>query len=267
MAIVYYSTQQLEQEVLSHASSDELLALTRIFSPDATSAQNPKVLAGTICEAGGHKIGNLLRGGQGVPYIELLHDVAELLKVGGLQSLRTITSNGLTTAEMDARALNPVLIKEVASNCKRQIEAFVHSHEREVLSKFTQDAYQRMSAKQRLEVDKQLRELAKKTPGVSMRGIGTSAAVLAAASVSGFAPYLLLSTVISTVTGGVAGFGVYTAASSALHILLGPPGWAALGGAAIYKFGGPNQQKCLKALLAIALLRGRLEQSSVTLIR
>lgn len=264
--IVYYSTQQLEQEVLNRANSEELLAITRIFSPDAKSAESPKTLARTICEAGGQSIANWIRS-QGVPYTELLHDVAELLKVGALQPLKTITPNGLTVAEMDARALNPVLTNEVANNCKWQLEAYVHHHEREILNKFTQDAYQRMSAEHRLEVDKQVRELAKKTPGLSMGGLGTSAALLAAASVSGFAPYLLLSTVISTVTGGVAGFGVYTAASSVLHMLLGPPGWAALGAAAIYKFGGPNQQKCLKALLAIALLRGRLEQSAVIVMR
>ena len=160
MTIVYYSTQQLEQEVLSGANSEELLAVTRIFSPEAKSAESPKALAATVCEAGGHTVGNWLRN-QGVPYTELLHDVAELLKVGALQPLKTITSSGLTVAEMDARALNPVLAKDVASNCKWQLEAYVHHHEREVLNKFTQDAYQRMSAEQRLEVDKQLRELAK----------------------------------------------------------------------------------------------------------
>lgn len=266
MSIVYYSTQQLEQEVLNRANSEELLAITRIFNPDAKSAETPKTLARTICETGGQSIANWIRS-QGVPYTELLHDVAELLKVSALQPLKTITPNGLTVAEMDARALNPVMANEVASNCKWQLEAYVHHHEREVLNKFTQDAYQRMSAEQRLEVDKQLQELAKKTQGISIGRIGTSAALLAAASASGFAPYLLLSTVISTVSGGLAVFSVYTAASSALHLLLGPPGWAALGATAIYKFGAPNQQKCLKAMLAIALLRGRLEQSAVRLIR
>jgi uncharacterized protein YaaW (UPF0174 family) len=266
MAIVYYSTQQLEQKVLSRATAEELLAVTRIFNPEASSAGTPKSLAATICGAGGSSMGNLLRS-QGVPYTELLHDVAELLKVGTLQSLKIIRSSGLTVAEMDARVLNPIVANEVSSNCKGQLEAYVQHHEREVLNKFAQDAYQRMSAEQRLEVDKQIRELAKKTPGFSMAGIGTSAALLAAASVSGFAPYLLLSTVISTVSGGAAIFGVYTAASSALHLLLGPPGWAALGAAAIHKFGSPDQQKCLKASLAIALLRGKLEQSTIRVIR
>lgn len=199
-----------------------------------------------------------------MPYTELLYDVAKVLKVGALQPRDMTTSNGLCIAEMDARALNPVLSKEVACDCKRQIDAYVHLHEREILNKFKQDAYQQMSPTERLEVDKQLKELAK-TPGISIGGIGTSAAVLAGASVSGFAPYLLLSTVISTASGGMAGFGVYTAASSALHVLLGPPGWAALGAAAIYKFTGPDQQKCLKALLAIALLRVKVEKSVIRL--
>lgn len=262
MAVVYYSTQELERHVLIHASSDELLTITQIYAPSVKSALSLKDLTSSICEGGGHTVGNWLRS-QGVPYSELLHDVAEILKVDGLQPLKAITSTGLTAAEMDARALNPVLSPDAASNCKWQVEAYVEHHERAVLKKFAEAAYRQMSDEQRIQVDKQVRELARKTPGISMGGLGASAALLAAAGVSGFAPYLLLSTIISTVTGGIAGFGVYTAASSALHMLLGPPGWTALGAAAIYKAGGPNQQKCLKAVLAIALLRGRFERNAV----
>lgn len=266
MAIVYYSTHELERQVLGHASQDERLAITQIYTPLAKSALSSKELTSSICEGGGHAVGNWLRS-QGVPYSELLHDVAEMLKVDDLQSLKAITSTGLTAAEMDARALNPVLASDAASNCKWQVESYVQRHEQAVLRKFAEDAYRQMSDKQRIQVDKQVRELAGKTPGISMGGLGTSAAFLAAAGVSGFAPYLLLSTVISTVTGGIAGFGVYTAASSALHMLLGPAGWTALGATALYKAGGPNQQKCLKAVLAISLLRGRLEQAAARLAR
>jgi uncharacterized protein YaaW (UPF0174 family) len=254
------------QQVLNHADQDELLTIAKIFNPEAKSPSSPNEIGEKICEAGGHVIGNWLRS-QGVPYTQFLSDVAKFIKIDTAQSLNAISPNGLKLAEMDARALNPTLNSDVSSNCKWQVDDFIVRQEQEILKKFTENIYQHITPEQKIEVDKRIRDFAKTAPGISTRGLGTSAAFIAAASAGGFAPYMLLSTVISTVTGGMAGFGVYTAASSALHVLIGPAGWAALGAAAIYKIGGPNQQKCLKAALAIALLRGKLEQTTLQVIR
>lgn len=262
MATAFYTTAHFGHDPLKRATPQELLAITQIFAPDIKVPKSPEELLATMCSAGGHSVGNWLRN-QGVPYSELLHDVAATLKIQSIQPLKSILQTGLTIAEMDARVLNKNVSPLVANSWIPELNSYCLHHENQIVSQFTLDTYNRLTQEQRAEVDKQLAELAKKNPTFSAKGLTTTAAVLAAASTSGFVPYMLLSTVISTTTAGIAGFGIYTTASSILHILLGPPGWAALGVAAIYKLGGPDQTRCLKAVLAIAMLRGRLQSQPV----
>lgn len=255
----YYSTRAIALGVLPIASPDELLAMTQVFEPEARIAQSAERLTATICAAGGHAVGNWIRS-QGVPYTELVHDVAKTLKVGGVQPLKALTMTGLTISEMDERALSALVDSSVVRTWHWPLDDYMLRHEHEILKKFMVDSYQRMSPTQRAEVDRKVAELAKELPGSGIAGLTSSAAFLVVANAGGFATYMLMSSVISTLTVGLAGFGVYTAAASILHVLLGPPGWAALGVAAIYKLGGPNQQQCVKSVLAIAMLRSRLDR-------
>lgn len=92
-------------------------------------------------------------------------------------------------------------------------------------------------------------------------GVAGVSAALVVANLSGFALYTAASTSLAAVA-GAAGvtlpFVVYTTMSSALSVLTGPFGWAALGGLLIYKLGGPNYMKTIPAVLAIAAIRARL---------
>ncbi|WP_354328744.1 hypothetical protein [Undibacterium sp. GrIS 1.2] len=251
---------------MSKITDDERLELSRIFNVEMKLPDKPEQLAEKICSSGGHAIGNWLRN-QGLPYAELIFDVATSLKIENIVSPKNITSYGLSISEMDSRAYNNVVNSEIAKSWQIPLNAYIQHHEQEILKKFLMDTYQRMTPEQKREVDRKVQEIAKELPGANIGGLTTSAALMTLASVGGFAPYILLSTVISTVTAGLAGFGVYTAASSMLHLLLGPVGWTALGVSAIYKFGGPNQQQCLKAVLAISMLRSKLGQASVASLR
>lgn len=262
MANATYSTTQFGVEPLRKAAPDELLAITRLFSDELKNSKSPEDLMESLCSAGGHSVANWLRS-QGVPYSEVLYDVAKALKIADIQPLTRILQTGLTIAEMDARVLDDRVSAQVSRSWVPLLTSYCLELEHKIVSQFSQDTYNRLAPEQRAEVDRRLTELATNGTTSSTKGLTTAAALMAAAGTSGFAPYMLLSTVISTTTFGVAGFGVYTAASSMLHILLGPPGWAALGVTAIYKLGGPNQTRCLKAVLAIAMLRNRLGSQSI----
>jgi uncharacterized protein YaaW (UPF0174 family) len=67
-----------------------------------------------------------------------------------------------------------------------------------------------------------------------------------------------MSSVLSTISLGTLGFGAYTAASSALSLVLGPVGWIALGAAGIYAFGKPELGKTIPLVATVAMIRQRL---------
>lgn len=259
MVTPYYSTSDLGQNVLSRASNDELLALTRIFNEKAQVPKSSKDLTAEICMAGGHAVANWLRS-QGVAYSELLHDVASMLKVDGVEPLDEVTASGLSVADMDKRAFSAAVTANVTRTWHCPLDNYMLHHEQAIVRKFMADSYQRMTPAQRAEVDRKVHEIAETLLGSGIKGLSASAAFLVVANAGGFATYMLMSTVISTLTVGIASFGVYTAAASVLHVLLGPPGWAALGLTAVYKLGGPNKQQCVKAVLALAMLRCRLSE-------
>lgn len=258
MSVVYYSSRDVAQHVLPAAEPDELFALTRLFDESATTALAPPEIASRIMSAGGHAIGNWIRG-QGVPYTQLLFDTAKSVKCPGTETATSPDTLGLTVSEMDARVLDARVNSDVSQTWRGPIEEYVHRQEQELLKKIVVDTYERMSAQQRVEVDRRVVELAGQLSGSGVKGLTTSAAFLVVANAGGFATYMLMSTVIGTLTAGLAGFGMYTAAASALSVLLGPAGWTALGLAAVYKLGGPSPQRRLKAVVTIAMLRARLD--------
>lgn len=262
MSVIHYSSRDVAEHVLPAAGSDELLALTQLFDESATAPLAPSELAQKIMSAGGHVVGNGLRG-QGVPYTTLLYDTAKSVKCPEVEPPNTLTSTGLTIAEMDERALDARVNSGVSQSWQVPIEKYVDRQEQELLKKIMLDTYDRMSDQQKAEVDRRVIELAGQLPGSGIKGLTASAAFLVVANAGGFATYMLMSTVIGTLTAGLAGFGMYTAASSALSVLLGPAGWTALGLAAIYKLGGPSPQRRLKAVVTIAMLRARIHSVGI----
>lgn len=193
---------------------------------------------------------------QGIPYSELLYDVAGHLKISAIEPLDKLTTSGLTIAEMDKRAMQGIVSPDVSRSWREPLNRYILGLEQEILKKFMSDSYGNMSAAERMRIDEQVAELGKTLPGTGVLGLSGAAAFMVVANAGGFATYILMSSVISALTVG-AGFGLYTAAASTLNVLLGPVGWAALGIASAYKLGGPDAQACVKAVLALAMLRGR----------
>lgn len=261
MSYPFYSSYLLQQDVLKKAAPEELLTITRIFNEKAETPLTLNHLADEILKAGGNSIANKLRG-HGVPYAELLFDTAKTLKIDDSQSLNSLTSTGVSVDEMDRRIFNPVVSSDVTATWKSALEAYLVRKEKEIISKFIEDAYSRMSPEQRQDIDSQVQKLAEQLPGKNLKGLGSSAALLLVANAGGFATYMLMSTVISTLTLGAASFTVYTAASTALSVVLGPVGWTALGLATVYKLASPNQRKSLEAVVGVVMIRGRLSASN-----
>ena len=152
MTKTYYSSKALTQDVLSHITEDERLEITRIFNQEAKSADRPADLGEKICAAGGNAIGNWLRS-QGLPYTELIFDIATSLKVEKTVSPNDITSYGLSISEMDSRAFNRAVNADIAQSWRAPLQAYILHHEEEILKKVLIDTYQRMSPEQKIEVD------------------------------------------------------------------------------------------------------------------
>ena len=103
-----YSFVDLHTQVIPTATSEERLALTRVFDAKANSPLSQVELAEQVCRNGCNGIANALRGGLGVPYIEVLSDTVRDLKIKKVASLFDMTSSGLTLGEMDARYNDPL---------------------------------------------------------------------------------------------------------------------------------------------------------------
>ena len=234
----YYSINVLAGR-LATTTPEDGLALTRIFDEDAASAMTPPKLAAAISGAGGHSIANVLRGGQGVSYCEVLHDVANSVGVPNVEPLDAITTAGVTVNEMDRRMSGGVAV-EVAHNWRHRLDGYISRCERAVLDRVLADSYKRLSTEQRSEIDRRVSEIANTLPDRGIANLAGPAAFIAVANAGGFATYMLMSSVISVATLGAASFGAYTAASSILHVVIGPAGWAALGVAAAYRLGAPQ---------------------------
>lgn len=174
-----------------------------------------------ISTAGGHTIANLFRGGKGVPYREIVWDVASHVKVK------------LSPVDTIATAEGKIAAKQLKI----------------ILEKLTEE--------QRRELAENLEREAKKH-GKSFTKEGGALAALTAAQLSGFGVYLAASTIVGAITsflGFTLPFAFYTTMSSVISVVIGPIGWAGLGIAAVYKVGSPNVKKLLPAVLFIAAER------------
>ncbi|RYH29326.1 MAG: hypothetical protein EON54_22600, partial [Alcaligenaceae bacterium] len=205
--------------MLSRSSEDEILQLTRLSQKDAHKPMTPAAVRDEIRRNAGHAIANFTRG-EGVPYTEVLLDVANALKVSNVSTLGAITSKGVTLAEMDARLLLKQMDSLIAARWRLNVAKDVFAVEKAVLAKFMADAYALMTPEQKSEVDKKVLELTSGLAGSGLRGLSASAAFMAVANAGGFATYMSMSSVISALSFGTAAFGVYTAVSSVLSIFL-----------------------------------------------
>lgn len=252
-----YSFIELGGQLIPNASSEEKHALTKIFSPQATSSLGNEPLAEAICRNGGNGIANLFRG-HGVAYLELLFDTAKLMKIEPASSITSMTKHGVSLAEMDARYFKPGLDAMNQIFWRDELGKFTLTSEKAILSKVATEIYSNMTSDQKKIVDRKIQEIAQTIPGQRLSGIGTASALVILGNLGGFATYTLMSSIISSITLGSVGFGVYTFASSALSVLLGPIGVIGVGAAAIYNFAEPDERRSLQAVATIAMIRQRL---------
>lgn len=212
--------ESLELEaLLTAATGQERANLAAILKlPESTSAA---VLAEGLGKAGSHIVGALVRGGRGVPYHEVVRDVAAKLKLPNLA--------------------------ETATTCQR---------ERQILTAAFEKILAQASPEQRQAI---LAELAS-TPGGPL-GVGAGTAALVVANLSGFALYTAASATLAAVTGAVGltlPFATYLGLSSVIATVTGPVGWAALGVWAVASLGGANYKKTIPAVILVGTVRTRL---------
>ncbi len=242
--------------ILINAKDEERLALSKIINEKTSIALDPKALLISILNAGGHGIFNTIRG-KGISYAELLYDACSIAKVNNLTKLYSPIHEGISLNSLDL--VGSTLAQSITEDVRATITLNrVDSYERKLLAQITVAMYERMTPEERRKVDEQVIKLSKTLEGGSLKGLSTSAALLVIGNLGGFATYTLLSSILGALSMGTLSFGVYTLASSMLSVVLGPVGWLALGGYALYKFGGPNPAKVLQLAATCSMIDQRL---------
>ena len=243
--------------LLTAASSEERLILTRFMNAGAVSPLSAVELQEAICRAGGHGVANWLRG-QGTGYIDILDDVVQGLKISDMPGyLGNQSFKGQTLRNIDELHLIKSENRDLHSCLNAGLD-YTQWAEGKVLLKLLEVTYERLSPEQRHIFDARVREVANRFGGTSTRELAGAAGLLAIGNLGGFATYTLMSTVLSGLSLGSLGFGAYTLASSALSVVLGPIGWIGLGVAGVYSFGKPSLSTMIPLVSNVAMIRQRL---------
>ena len=178
-----------------------------------------KDVAAEIQCFGANSLATMLRGGQGVPYREILMDVCNKMKVNYNKSQA------------------------------------IDSIENQLLIKLLGDAMEKMSESERAEFAKVVGLNAAKTFSPE----GLMAAAQAAFSAGGFQSYRIALIVANGVSRALLGRGLTLAANAALTrtlgIISGPIGWAITGALTAIDLAGPAFRVTLPAVIHVALLR------------
>jgi uncharacterized protein YaaW (UPF0174 family)/putative component of toxin-antitoxin plasmid stabilization module len=130
--------------------------------------------------------------------------------------------------------------------------------ESKLLQKLWKDTLSGLSFEQREELQAKV-EAAAAQYGTSVKKEMVGFAGLAAAQMSGFGVYVMGSTLLGALNSALGmglGFGAFTGLSSAISIMIGPVGWAAIGLYTLKKLGVPNYKKLLPVVILIASQRG-----------
>lgn len=245
------------RNLLGGASSAERLEITNVLSVGAMHPYDAITLQEKICLTGGHGFSNWIRG-QGTGYIDIVDDVVDALKIKGLLGRQAFYMEGHTLQEID-NLVNIRLNKMDIETCRRLADEYLGLAEKAILLKILQTTYEKLDATERKQFDDKVGQIAKQFGSNDPSGkLAGGAGLLVIGNLGGFATYTLMSSVLSTLSLGSLGFGAYTAASSALSVVLGPVGWLALGAAGIYSFGKPELQKTIPLVAMIGMVRQRL---------
>lgn len=236
-------------DVLRKATSKELLYLSRIVKEEEIKKPlSIYVLKEEICSIGGHTLANLCRK-EGTSYLDLMIDVAKELKISDIKSYD-----------------NEVIYFDKTESLKfskdDSIEKgikYAEEIEEKIILKVLELSYEKMSKKEKKSFDEQINIVAKDFDSNKNSYLTGAAGLLTLGKAGGFATYTFLTTSLSTLSLGSLSFATYTGATTLLGIILGPIGWASLGGIAILTLGSPNTKKLIPIVATIGAIRQRIK--------
>jgi uncharacterized protein YaaW (UPF0174 family) len=262
-------------QLLHAATIDERLALTKLLNPSAAVPENPEILQRQISLTGGHGVANFFRGG-GTGYIDIVDDVVDALKVEGVPGYYSVFKGGIRVCELDQLTWLSQAPESVKQRSDKGLRTQIYTQadvpmltqmgheycalaEGKIVLKILEDAYKKMNPSEKAEFDAQVSKIAAHfdQDGGAGKLVG-AAGLMVIGNLGGFATYMLMSSLLSTISFGMLGFGAYTAASSALSVMLGPLGWLALGGTAAYSLGKAELRKTIPFVATTAMIRQRL---------
>jgi uncharacterized protein YaaW (UPF0174 family) len=240
-SIKYISNIELKK-LLSDANKEEKLELTQLLHNDNESA-----IEEALDYAELHKL--IISNNS---YLKLLIDIANKLKINNIESYysKVIKYDKVENLEYDYQKAT-----------KRGLK-YAHYLEDKITIKLLGNIYENMSNKEKKLFNETLKTVAEQNGQTSNKNLVGAAGLLVLGNMGGFATYTLLTTMMSTLSFGVLGFGVYTAATSLLSVALGPVGWIGLGIYAAYKLGEPNYQKLIPIVVTIGMIRNRLDSEN-----
>ena len=99
-----YLSNGVLRELLSHASEDEKLTLTKLLDENQNISYSHERLQEEICLCGGHGVANIVRG-QGTGYLDILDDIVEKLKIKGLPRYYGAIDGELSLRDIDDASL------------------------------------------------------------------------------------------------------------------------------------------------------------------
>jgi uncharacterized protein YaaW (UPF0174 family) len=124
-----------------------------------------------------------------------------------------------------------------------------------VVVKQFQNMLEQLTPEQRQQI---LMDLRRESDDPHFEGFLLGGGAMLAAKMSGFGVYLLASTVLGSLTGALGitlPFAVYMGVSQTLAFILGPAGWVALAGGALFSLNQPNWNRLGFSVLYISTLR------------
>ena len=228
--VIPYVRPVVLHEIAQHLECDPFVGQSQLSTLSAREqegwlANNRSQIVREISLVGGHTIANTLRG-HGVPYIEIVRDLADKFKVehSTLDLVDTIETNLILRMwNTTIKQLTPVQLEE--------------------LKKQAMDEARRMG----------------KNPLPEAAWIGA----LGAAQLSGFGVYLISTTILGAISGALGlglGMGIYVGLTKLIAVLIGPVGWIfGLPVLGLVHFGAPNYKKLLPVVLLIAAFRDHIQ--------
>ena len=239
----YYSNDLL-LATLKQAKSEDVKPIFEHLDLTYSASVPIKTVVIRISQTGGNSFTNLFKDGDTVGYLRIVVSVAKALGISAEGLDRYLNADNQENS-------NPALV----AGLKHEISGVIYDIEGKIIEVIAGKLYQKLNAEQRKAFDTEVRRVASQRSDDPSRSIIGAGGALLIGNLGGFGTYMLMSSLLSTLSLGTLGFGAYTFASSALSVVLGPAGWAALGAYAIFKLNNPSLTKLVPIVIAVALIR------------